>query len=80
MDKSFLPQAYVENSLCRIFLFHFSAPLVPQNIQNKFRKTPYEIFDEFNANSVNAASIVSSEEQQKTCSKDTVQEYLMYLL
>jgi predicted unusual protein kinase regulating ubiquinone biosynthesis (AarF/ABC1/UbiB family) len=34
-----------------------SAPLVLKTFKTNLGKTPYEIFDEFNANSVNAASI-----------------------
>lgn len=58
MDKSFLPQAYVEKfSLSQFSVPPLSAPLVIKTFKNNFGKTPYEIFDEFNANSVNAASI-----------------------
>ena len=58
MDKSFLPQAYVE----KFSFSQFSVPpllvsLVLKTFKTNFGKTPYEIFDEFNANSVNAASI-----------------------
>jgi predicted unusual protein kinase regulating ubiquinone biosynthesis (AarF/ABC1/UbiB family) len=58
MDKSFLPQAYVEKfSLSQFSVPPLSAPLVLKTFKNNFGKTPTEIFDEFNANSVNAASI-----------------------
>ena len=58
MDKSFLPQAYVEKfSLSQFSVPPLSAPLVLKSFKTNFGKTPYEIFDEFNANSVNAASI-----------------------
>ena len=58
MDKSFLPQAYVEKfSLSQFSVPPLSAPLVLKTFKNNFGKTPYEIFDEFNATSVNAASI-----------------------
>ena len=58
MDKSFLPQAYVEKfSLSQFSVPPLSAPLVLKTFKNNFGKTPHEIFDEFNANSVNAASI-----------------------
>ena len=58
MDKSFLPQAYVEKfSLSQFSVPPLSAPLVLKTFKNNFGQTPYEIFDEFNANSVNAASI-----------------------
>jgi predicted unusual protein kinase regulating ubiquinone biosynthesis (AarF/ABC1/UbiB family) len=58
MDKSFLPQAYVEKfSLSQFSVPPLSAPLVLKTFKTNLGKTPYEIFDEFNANSVNAASI-----------------------
>ena len=58
MDKSFLPQAYVEKfSLSQFSVPPLSAPLVLKTFKTNFGKTPYEIFDEFNTNSINAASI-----------------------
>jgi predicted unusual protein kinase regulating ubiquinone biosynthesis (AarF/ABC1/UbiB family) len=58
MDKSFLPQAYVDKfSLSQFSVPPLSAPLVLKTFKANFGKTAYEIFDEFNANSVNAASI-----------------------
>lgn len=58
MDKSFLPQAYVEKfSLSQFSVPPLSAPLVLKTFKTNFGITPYEIFDEFNAESVNAASI-----------------------
>jgi predicted unusual protein kinase regulating ubiquinone biosynthesis (AarF/ABC1/UbiB family) len=58
MDKSFLPQAYVEKfSLSQFSVPPLSAPLVLKTFKTNFGKTPYEIFDEFDAFSVNAASI-----------------------
>jgi predicted unusual protein kinase regulating ubiquinone biosynthesis (AarF/ABC1/UbiB family) len=58
MDKSFLPQAYVEKfSLSQFSVPPLSAPLVLKMFKSNLGKTPYEIFDEFNATSVNAASI-----------------------
>ncbi|GGF09941.1 ABC1 kinase family protein [Flavobacterium limi] len=58
MNKNFLPQAYVEKfSLSQFSVPPLSAPLVLKTFKNNFGKTPNEIFDEFNANSVNAASI-----------------------
>ncbi|MGO4772240.1 ABC1 kinase family protein [Flavobacterium sp. W22_SRS_FK3] len=58
MDKNFLPQAYVEKfSLSQFSVPPLSAPLVLKTFKSNFGKTAYEIFDEFNANSVNAASI-----------------------
>ncbi|MCF8322132.1 MAG: AarF/ABC1/UbiB kinase family protein [Flavobacterium sp.] len=58
MDKSFLPQAYVEKfSLSQFSVPPLSAPLVLKTFKSNFGKTPYEIFDEFDAFSINAASI-----------------------
>ncbi len=58
MDKSFLPQAYVEKfSLSQFSVPPISAPLVLKTFKANFGKTPYELFDEFDAFSVNAASI-----------------------
>jgi predicted unusual protein kinase regulating ubiquinone biosynthesis (AarF/ABC1/UbiB family) len=58
MDKSFLPQAYVEKfSLSQFSVPPLSAPLVLKTFKSNLGKTPYEIFDEFNADSINAASI-----------------------
>ena len=58
MDKSFLPQAYVEKfSLSQFSVPPLSAPLVLKTFKTNFGLSPYDIFDEFNANSINAASI-----------------------
>ena len=58
MDKSFLPQAYVEKfSLAQFSVPPLSAPLVLKTFKTNFGKSPYEVFDEFDAFSVNAASI-----------------------
>lgn len=58
MDKSFLPQAYVEKfSLSQFSVPPLSAPLVLKTFKNNFGSSPYEIFDKFDVNSLNAASI-----------------------
>jgi predicted unusual protein kinase regulating ubiquinone biosynthesis (AarF/ABC1/UbiB family) len=58
MDKSFLPQAYVEKfSLSQFSVPPLSAPLVLKTFKANFGKSPYDLFDEFDAFSVNAASI-----------------------
>ena len=58
MDKSFLPQAYVDKfSLSQFSVPPLSAPLVLKTFKANFGKTPYELFDEFDAFSINAASI-----------------------
>jgi len=58
MDKNFLPQAYVEKfSLSQFSVPPLSAPLVLKTFKTNFGKTPYELFDEFDAYAINAASI-----------------------
>jgi predicted unusual protein kinase regulating ubiquinone biosynthesis (AarF/ABC1/UbiB family) len=58
MEKSVLPQAYVEKfSLAQFSVPPLSAPLVVKTFKKYFGKVPQDIFDDFNANSVNAASI-----------------------
>lgn len=70
MDKNFLPQAYVEKfSLSQFSVPPLSAPLVLKTFKNNFGKTPYEIFDTFNPNSINAASIGQVHEATKNGKK-----------
>ncbi|MDG4716494.1 ABC1 kinase family protein [Winogradskyella marincola] len=58
MEKSILPQAYVEKfSLSQFSVPPLSAPLVIKTFKKYFGKHPEELFDTFNATSVNAASI-----------------------
>ncbi|MDU8886876.1 AarF/UbiB family protein [Yeosuana sp. MJ-SS3] len=58
MEKSIMPQAYVEKfSLAQFSVPPLSPPLVIKTFKKYFGKSPYEIFDTFNATSVNAASI-----------------------
>lgn len=58
MDKSFLPQAYVDKfSLSQFSVPPLSVPLVLKTFKNNFGKSPYEVFDTFDAFSINAASI-----------------------
>ncbi|MGB5377499.1 ABC1 kinase family protein [Muriicola sp.] len=58
MEKNILPQAYVEKfSLSQFSVPPLSAPLVMKTFKNSFGKFPYEIFDEFNSEAINAASI-----------------------
>lgn len=58
MDKSFLPQAYVEKfSLSQFSVPPLSGPLVIKTFKNNFGKSPYELFDTFNPEAINAASI-----------------------
>ncbi len=58
MEKSILPQAYVEKfSLAQFSVPPLSAPLVIKTFKKYFGNHPNDIFDTFNATSVNAASI-----------------------
>jgi predicted unusual protein kinase regulating ubiquinone biosynthesis (AarF/ABC1/UbiB family) len=58
MDKNILPRAYVEKfSLAQFSVPPLSAPLVNKTFKNYFGKQPNEIYDTFNATSINAASI-----------------------
>lgn len=58
MEKSILPQAYVEKfSLAQFSVPPLSPPLVIKTFKKYFGKSPFEIYDSFNATSVNAASI-----------------------
>ena len=58
MEKSILPQAYVEKfSLSQFSVPPLSPPLVLKTFKKYFGKYPNDVFDTFNATSVNAASI-----------------------
>lgn len=58
MDKSILPQAYVEKfSLSQFQVPPLSPALVIKTFKKYFGKSPNEIFDNFTSKSVNAASI-----------------------
>lgn len=58
MEKSILPQTYVEKfSLAQFSVPPLSAPLVKKTFKKYFGQLPSQIFDTFNLNSVNAASI-----------------------
>ncbi|CAH8283364.1 putative unusual protein kinase regulating ubiquinone biosynthesis (AarF/ABC1/UbiB family) [Mariniflexile fucanivorans] len=58
MEKSIMPQAYVEKfSLAQFSVPPLSPPLVLKTFKNYFGKQPNELYDSFNTTSVNAASI-----------------------
>lgn len=58
MEKSIMPQAYVEKfSLAQFSVPPLSPPLVLKTFKNYFGKLPNELYDSFNTTSVNAASI-----------------------
>lgn len=58
MEKSIMPQAYVEKfSLAQFSVPPLSPPLVLKTFKTYFGKLPNELYDSFNPTSVNAASI-----------------------
>jgi len=58
MDKSILPQAYVEKfSLSQFSVPPLSPALVMKTFRDYFGKSPNQLFDAFNSTAVNAASI-----------------------
>ena len=58
MEKSIMPAAYVEKfSLSQFSVPPLSPPLVNKTFNNYFGKIPSEVFDEFDTQSTNAASI-----------------------
>lgn len=58
MEKSMLPKAYVEKfSLSQFSVPPLSSALVLKTFRKYYRKTPNQIYDSFDLNSVNAASI-----------------------
>ena len=58
MEKSILPQAYVDKfSLAQFSVPPLSPPLVLKTFKKYFGKSPDDLFDSFNTTSVNAASI-----------------------
>ena len=66
MEKSILPQAYVEKfSLAQFSVPPLSPALVIKTFKKYFGKHPDQIYDKFNARSVNAASIGQVHEAEK---------------
>ena len=58
MEKNLLPQSYVEKfSLSQFSVPPLSGPLVTKTFRKYFGKEPHELFDSFNPESINAASI-----------------------
>lgn len=58
MEKNIMPRAYVEKfSLAQFQVPPLSAPLVRKTFKRYFGQTPENLYDEFNAHSVAAASI-----------------------
>jgi len=70
MDKSILPEAYVEKfSLSQFSVPPLSPPLVIKTFKKYLGKNPNELFDSFNATSVNAASIGQVHQAKKNGKK-----------
>ena len=58
MDKNILPKAYVDQFSMSLYNAPpLSGPLIVKTFTRYFGKTPFQIFDEFNIRSTNAASI-----------------------
>lgn len=58
MDKNILPKAYVDKfTMAQYSAPPLSAPLVVKTFQKHFGKTPQEMFETFNMQAVNAASM-----------------------
>lgn len=70
MEKSILPQAYVEKfSLSQFSVPPLSAALVTKTFKKYFGKNPNEIYDKFDSVSVNAASIGQVHKAEKNGKK-----------
>lgn len=73
MEKNILPQAYVEKfSLAQFSVPPLSPPLVIKTFKKYFGKDPNELYDTFNATSVNAASIGQVHQAEKDGKKFAV--------
>ncbi|MEL6975227.1 MAG: AarF/ABC1/UbiB kinase family protein [Bacteroidota bacterium] len=58
MEKNIMPKAYVEKfSLAQFSVPPLSAPLVFKTFRKSFGKLPHELFDSFDSQAINAASI-----------------------
>ena len=70
MEKSILPQAYVEKfSLAQFSVPPLSPPLVIKTFKKYFGKSPDQIYDKFDSTSVNAASIGQVHKAEKNGKK-----------
>ena len=77
MEKSILPQAYVDKfSLAQFSVPPLSPPLVIKTFKKYFGQHPNDIFDEFDSESVNAASIgqvhKAEKKRQKISCKNSI--------
>ena len=70
MDKSIFPEAYIERfSLSQFSVPPLSPPLLIKTFKKYLGKSPSELFDSFNATSVNAASIGQVHQAKKNGKK-----------
>ena len=70
MDKGILPQAYVEKfSLSQFSVPPLSGPLITKTFKKYFAKGPSELYDSFDQNSMNAASIGQVHKAEKNGKK-----------
>lgn len=66
MDKSILPKAYVEKfSLAQFSVPPLSGPLITKTFRKYFKKSPEDLFDTFNIEAINAASIGQVHQAEK---------------
>lgn len=66
MDKSVLPKAYVDKfSLAQFSVPPLSGPLITKTFKKYFGKSHEELFDTFNINAINAASIGQVHQAEK---------------
>jgi predicted unusual protein kinase regulating ubiquinone biosynthesis (AarF/ABC1/UbiB family) len=70
MDRSVLPRAYVDRfQMAQYAAPPLSGPLVVKTFRNYFGQSPFELFDEFDINSINAASIGQVHQARKNGKK-----------
>ena len=66
MEKNIMPKAFVEKfSLAQFSVPPLSAPLVLKTFKKSFGKLPHQLFDTFNSQAINAASIGQVHQAQK---------------
>lgn len=66
MEKNIMPKAYVEKfSLSQFSVPPLSAPLVLKTFKKSFGKFPHQLFDKFNNQAINAASIGQVHQAEK---------------